>query len=160
MIDSTTFERFVPLAHEWAKAQEEFILAHGIPLGSEQLADARLAGVQEASRVRVLIVDRIPLPEDEELAAAARQSHIITDASRAVAMGYAIVIRADGWRDRELMLHQLVHVAQCERCGGLEPYLLQYLGDRRTCATFTVGIFEEEARGLAREICAGGGVAA
>jgi hypothetical protein len=154
MIDSEKFEGFLPLAYLWARSQEAFVLARGIPLGSEYLADARLAGVQYASRVRVLIVDRIPLPENEELAEAARRSQIITDASRGVTMGYAIIIRADGWGNRELMLHQLVHVAQCERCGGLEPYLNQYLSDRRNCATFTVGLFEEEARRLAREICA------
>jgi hypothetical protein len=154
MIDSEKFQGFLPLAYLWAKSQEDFVLARGVPLASEYLDDARLAGVQHASRVRVLIVDRIPLPENEELAEAARLSQIITDASRGVAMGYAIIIRADGWGDRELMLHQLVHVAQCERCGGLEPYLHQYLSDRRNCATFTAGLFEAEARGLAREICA------
>jgi hypothetical protein len=52
------------------------------------------------------------------------------------------------------MLHQLVHVAQCERSGGLETFVQQYLCDRQTCATFTVGSLEEEARGIAREICA------
>ncbi len=155
MIDPETFESFLSLAYAWAKSQEEFILARGIPLGREAMADAQLVGVQDCSRVRFLIVDRIPLPENEELARTAQSSHIITDASRSVAIGHGIIIRADGWGQRELMLHQLVHVAQCERCGGLEPYLRQYLSDRRTCAAFTVGSFEDEARGMARDICAG-----
>jgi len=46
-----------------------------------------------------------------------------------------------------------VHVAQCERSGGLEAFVEQYLADRTTCADFTVGSLEDEARGLAREIC-------
>ena len=56
---------------------------------------------------------------------------------------------------RELLLHQLVHVAQCERSGGLESFVGEYLSDRRTSPDFSVGSLEDEARGLAREICAG-----
>jgi hypothetical protein len=48
----------------------------------------------------------------------------------------------------------LVHVAQCERSGGLESFVGQYLCDRRTCPDFRLGAFEDEARGLARDICA------
>jgi hypothetical protein len=104
--------------------------------------------------VRVLVVDRIPLPDEPELAEAARGAQIITDASRGVALGHGIIIRADSWQNRELLLHQLVHVAQCERCGGLESFVAEYLSDRRSSPDFSVGSLEDEARGLAREICA------
>jgi hypothetical protein len=153
MIDQQTFEHLLPLACQWAKAQEEFILARGASLGPRQTADARRVGVQDCSRVKVLVVDRIPLPDNVELVEAARSTHIITPASRGVTIGHGIIIRADAWGDRELLLHQFVHVAQCERCGGLQPWIHQYLCNRRTCAKFTIGSFEEEARGLAREIC-------
>lgn len=154
MIDQQTFEHLAPLAYEWAKAQEELILTRGSSLGPRPAADALRVGVQEPARVRVLVVDRIPMPADEELAEAARRTQIITDACRGVAIGHGIIIRADFWGDRELLMHQLVHVAQCERSGGLEPFLHQYLCDRLTCANFTVGSLEEEARRMAREMCA------
>ena len=154
MIDQEKFEHLMSLACQWAATQEAYVLKHGLPLNARQSADARRAGVQDSSRVRVLVVDRISLPEDEELAEAARKAQIITDASRGVAIGHAIIIRADSWQNRELLLHQLVHVAQCERSGGLKPYVEEYLSDRRTCRDFSVGSFEDEARGLAREICA------
>jgi hypothetical protein len=125
-----------------------------VPLAPRQVADARRAGVHDPARVRVLVVDRIPLPDDPELADAARHAQIITDASRAVAIGYGIIIRADSWQNRELLLHQLVHVAQCERAGGLEPFVSEYLFDRRSSRDFSLGALEEEARSLAREICA------
>jgi hypothetical protein len=112
--------------------------------------------VQEPERVRVLVVDRIPLPANEELAEASRLSGIITDASGGVAIGFGIMIRADHWGDRELLLHQLVHVAQCERAGGLQRFVAEYLSDRQTAPGFTVGTIEEEARRTAREICAEG----
>ena len=152
--DEEQFEHLLQLAFEWAKKQEEYILTAGASLGPRHLADARRAGVQNESRVRILVVDRIPLPDNEELAAAARRAHIITDASRAITFGYGIVVRADCWHDRELLLHQFVHVAQYERDGDLEKCLQQYLLDRRDCADFTSGSIEEETRRLAREICA------
>jgi hypothetical protein len=154
VIDQETFEHLLPLAYQWAKTQEDFILACGAPLGPGQTADARRVGVQDCSRVKVLVVDRIPLPDHEELAEAAARTDIITGASRGVAIGHGIIIRADCWGNRELLLHQLVHVAQCERSGGLEPFVEQYLCDRHTCAMFTIGSFEDEARRTAREICA------
>jgi hypothetical protein len=155
MIDQETFENLLPLAYQWAKAQEELVLAHGTPLSPQHIADARLAGVRDCERIRVLIVDRIPLPESGELAEAARRARIITEETRCVGFGHAILIRAEAWGDRELLLHNLVHVAQCERSGGLEQWIRQYLVDRQTSPSFTVGSLEEEARRLAREICAG-----
>lgn len=153
MIDQEKFERLAPLAYQWAKQQEAYILQHGARLGAHQLADASRAGVQDPDRVRILVVDRIPLPDDQELADAARRAQIITDASRGVAIGYGIIIRADSWQNRELLLHQLVHVAQCERCGSLESYVSEYLRDRVSSPAFSFGSLEDEARGLAREIC-------
>jgi hypothetical protein len=151
--DQETFERLSPLAYQWVKAQEEFVLARGASLGPAHTADARRVGVQDCDRVKVLVVDRIPLPDNEELAEAAKRSQIITEASRGMAIGHGIIIRADCWGDRELLLHQLVHVAQCERSGGLESWVQQYLFDRHTSATFTAGALEDEARRTAREIC-------
>src|SRR4051794_31292705 len=107
MIDQKNFDRLAPLACQWAKSQEAYILRHGVPLTRDQLADAERVGVKDRGRVRVLVVDRILLPEDKELADAARHAQIITDCSRAVAIGYGIIIRADSWRNRELLLHNL-----------------------------------------------------
>jgi len=152
-MNEKTFQDLLPLAFQWAKAQEDFVLARGTSLGPRYTEDALHVGVQDCARVRVLVVDRIPMPENRELADAARVGHIITEASRAVAIGHAIIIRADCWSDRELMVHQLVHVAQCERCGGLEPYLGRYLSDRHSCTDFTAGSFEEEARRTAHDLC-------
>jgi hypothetical protein len=154
MIATERFQQLLPAAYQWVKTQEEFILSRGVALTARQTDDARRAGVQNSSRVRVLVVDRIPLPEDPELAEAARLTQIISDKSRAVALGYGIIVRADRWGDRELLVHNLVHVAQYERCGDLEEWVKQYLGDRRDCAKFTAGNLEREACDIARQICA------
>jgi hypothetical protein len=155
VIDQNKFEHLLPLAIQWAKSQELLILEHGTALGGRQIEDAACVGVRNAGRVRLLLVDRIPFPENHELAEAARRAQIITDASRAVTIGHGILIRADSWQDRGLLVHSLVHVAQFERSGGdMESFVEVYLNDRNTCASFTVGALEEEARGMARAICA------
>ena len=153
MIDPETFEHLLPLAYEWAKALEELVLSRGAQLGPRHAVDAQLARIKDISRVRVLVVDRIPPPENRELALAARRLGIISEDTRCMGFGYALVVRADAWNDRELILHNLFHIAQCERVGGLEPWVRRYLNDRTSCADFTIGSLEEEARGLAREIC-------
>lgn len=154
MVDEDTLEQLFPLAYQWAKKQEEVILARGAPLAPEHAADASRVGVQDRSRVRVLVVERLLLPDDDRLAHFARSNIIITSATRGAGIGHGIIIRADCWGDRELLVHQLVHIAQCERSGGLEPFVEQYVRERLTCAHFTIGPLEEEARRTARQICA------
>jgi predicted NBD/HSP70 family sugar kinase len=46
-------------------------------------------------------------------------------------------------------------VAQCERTGDLETFVSEYLLDRRSSRDFSLGALEEEARTMARKICAG-----
>jgi hypothetical protein len=154
MIAEKDFERLALLACQWAKRQEATILEHGVPLTADQIADARRAGVRHPGRIRLLVVGRIPLPEDKELADAARRAQIITDASHGVTFGYGVIIRADNWRNRELLVHQFAHVAQCERSGNLETFVSEYLLDRRSSRDFSLGTLEEEARTMARKICA------
>lgn len=153
MADPKILEQFLPVAYQWARTQEQLILERGAPLTPQHVSDARRAGVQDHSRIRVLVVERLPLPDDEQLAGLARSNNIITSASRGAGIGHGIVIRADCWGDRELLVHQLVHVAQCEQSGGLEQFVQKYLTERLTCAHFTVGPLEDEARRIAREIC-------
>lgn len=154
VVDRETFEHLLPLAYEWTKKQEEFVLGHGNPLGPTHAWDAHLAGVQDCARVRVLVVDRILTPDDPKLAEAARRLRIITEDTRCMGFGHALIVRGDAWNDRELIVHNLVHIAQCERSGGLEQWVRLYLGDRIECPNFTIGSLEEEARRIAHEICA------
>jgi len=160
LVDQETFERLLPLACQWARTQEELILTQGHPLSAGQTADAFEAGVKNCERIRLLIVDRIPIPDDPELAEISIRTQILTPASRAWGIGYGIMVRADSWGDRELLFHNLVHVAQCERVGGVERWVGQYLAERLTCGVFTLGRFEHEARTLAGQICAANAVTA
>jgi hypothetical protein len=57
---------------------------------------------------------------------------------------YGILVRHDWWRDRRLVAHELAHVAQYERLGGIAPFLRVYL---RECLIegYPAGALEQEA---------------
>jgi hypothetical protein len=153
VVDQDTFEHLLQLAYQWVQTQEEFVLKHGSALSTRQMADANLAGVRNPSRVKMLVVDRIPLPDDPQLAEISRRTGVITEDTRCMGFGYALIVRVDAWSDRELILHNLIHIAQCERAGGLQPWCREYLGNRNNSPKFTIGTLEAEARRFAREIC-------
>jgi hypothetical protein len=60
---------------------------------------------------------------------AAAAVEFLTPATRGLALRYGIFIRADCWRERGLIAHELAHTGQYERLGGIEPFLRQYLGE-------------------------------
>ena len=142
------FETLLPLAVKWAAEEEQHILLEGVPLSENEIADAKAVGVQEPQRVRLLQVATVPRPSDPQLAAAADAMQFLTPATRGLTLHHGIFIRADCWRERSLIVHELVHTAQYEQRGGIEPFLRQYL---RECLTvgYSEAPLEEEAIDLA-----------
>jgi hypothetical protein len=121
------FENLLPLAVKWATQQEERILRDGAPLSEQEICDARAVGVDKPDGVRVLRVKTIPRPEDPVLKAACDAIDFLTPATRGLTLQHGIFVRSDCWRDRGLIAHELVHVAQYERLGGILPFLRKYL---------------------------------
>ncbi len=58
---------FLPLVVRWAEAKEDMILKQGRPLSEEALRDAVTAGVKHPEKIRILAVEKIPLPENPML---------------------------------------------------------------------------------------------
>src|ERR1051326_6248924 len=121
------FENLLPLAAAWATEQEQEILRDGVPLSSEEIDDAGAVGIQDPNRVRLLRVDTIPRPAQPQLKAACDAIDFLTPATRGLTLGHGIFVRSDCWRDRLLVVHELVHVAQYEKLGGIHPFLRRYL---------------------------------
>ena len=140
----TQFEALLPLAAAWATEQQENILLEGVPLGELELADAYAIGVKAPERVRLLSVETIPRPSHPQLRAACDAIDFLTPATRGLTLGYGIFIRADCWRDRLLVLHELAHTAQYERLGGIDSFLRKYLFE---CVTigYPAAPLEQEA---------------
>jgi hypothetical protein len=121
------FENLLPLAVEWATEQEQRILREGVPLLHQEISDARAVGVEKPEGIRLLCVETIPQPEDAVLKAACDAIDFLTPATRGLTLQRGIFVRFDCWRNRGLIAHELVHVAQYERLGGILPFLRKYL---------------------------------
>jgi len=121
------FDRLLPLAVSWVGKQERRMLRIGVPLNEQELADAKTIGVAEPERVRLVQLDRVPFPTDPLLKAAATAIQFLTPKTCGLTLRYGIFVRSDCWRDRALIAHELVHVMQYERFGGILPFLRQYL---------------------------------
>ena len=138
------FDALLPLAATWATEQEQEILRDGVLLSLEEIADAHTIGVNEPDRVRLLRVETIPRPMQPQLRAACDAIDFLTPATRGLTLGHGIFIRSDCWRDRSLIVHELVHVAQYERLGGILPFLRSYLYECLTVG-YSVSPLEQEA---------------
>src|SRR5689334_22678889 len=146
------FERLLPLAVTWATEEEQTILREGAPLSEKEICDARAIGVQSPHRVRLLQVKMIPRPSHPELKAACDAIDFLTPATRGLTLGYGIFIRSDCWRDRLLVVHELAHVAQYERFGGILPFLRKYLFQCLTME-YAASPLELEAIAAAARVC-------
>ena len=156
MVDRQTIinqlEEFLPLAVHWATDQERRVLCEGMGLSEIEMTDAKAIGVRNPERVRLLRVDSIPVPAHPMLRAAAASINFLTAAPRGLALENGIFIRADHWRDRALIAHELVHTAQFQRLGGILPFLQTYIFQ---CATvgYPNAPLELEAIATAARIC-------
>lgn len=150
-----TFEQFralLPLASQWAQEQEQTILRHGATLSLAEADDARAIGVMHPGRVRLLKVEHIPIPDHPSLRAASEATQLISPLTGGLTVRYGIFIRADWWRERRLIVHELVHTSQYERLGGFEPFLQQYLFECLTLGYPDAPMEQEAIETTAREV--------
>ena len=148
---TSRLEILLPFAADWAAEQEQRILRDGVELSEQQTSYAKLAGVKEPERVRLLHVEAIPAPTHPLLSAAYSAINLPGATPRGLTLGYGIFIRADCAEDRHLLIHELAHTSQYERFGGIVPFLKKYLLE-----CFTLGYrsspLELEANSLATRI--------
>jgi hypothetical protein len=151
----TTLDRIedlLPIAAQWAGEQERRVLCEGVRLNEIEVGDAKAIGVRNPERVRLLRVEMVPVPAHPMLRTAAASMNFLTAAPRGLALNYGIFVRADYWRDRALIAHELVHILQYQRLGGILPFLQTYI-----CQCATVGYpnapLELEAIATAARIC-------
>jgi len=147
------FEELLPLAVAWATEQEQEIFRAGVSLSGEETADALAIGVKEPARVRLLRIETIPRPTQPQLRAACDAIDFLTPATHGLTLGHGIFIRSDCWRDRSLIVHELVHVAQYETFGGILPFLRNYLLECLTVG-YSAAPLEQEAIAIAARVCA------
>ncbi len=116
----------LPRAIAWVEAQEAQVLRAGAGLSTEGADLARSVGVRRPERIRVSLVDQIPLPDDPELREAALEAGLIGPDTRGITFGYAIYIRSDH-DEPGLLWHECRHVHQYEEAGSIAAFLPVYL---------------------------------
>jgi hypothetical protein len=119
--------RLFPLACAWAEQQSAHILSLGVPLSEPQFALARLVDVQHPDLVRVLAVPNIPAPPEPTLQAACEQLHFLGPDTTGLTLGSGIFLKQGLEQDRQLLAHELRHVAQYEQFPSIVAYLAVYL---------------------------------
>jgi hypothetical protein len=146
------FETLLPLAVTWATEQEKKIVCEGVRLSEKEMGDARAIGVQNPNHIRLLQVETIPRPSQPQLRAACDAIDFLTPATRGLTLGHGIFIRSNCWGDRLLVVHELAHVAQYERLGGIVPFLCLYLYECLTVG-YSASPLELEAIAVAARVC-------
>jgi hypothetical protein len=152
MIIPKRFEVLLPAACQWATENEAKILELGISLSEPQLSDAELISVSHSEDVRLLEVDEIPKPDHPELQRLNNEIGFITDGTQGLTLGHGIYIRRGAMQDRELIVHELVHVAQYEQLGGIRTFLIRYLM-QCLAVGYKNAPMETIAKRMVRKIC-------
>jgi hypothetical protein len=117
----------LPRAVAWAEAQSQSILEEGTALSAAELALARSVGVRSPELIRVGVVDRIPLPYDVRLRAAAHQAGLLAPGTLGLTLGYAVLVRRGHEARPRLLSHEFRHVYQYECAGSIASFLPVYL---------------------------------
>jgi len=129
----------------WVRRRQASILRRGVPLDSAQRELARALGIAEVARVRVERAAVVPTLLPGWTIGFAQRAGWTSLSIAGMTLGYGIVIREDCCDDFRLLAHELAHVSQYERLGGVTGFLRCYL---RECAWYgyPYGALECEAR--------------
>lgn len=119
-------QELLPAAEQFMAENQAEALEKGVALTASQLELAKRIGVQQPESVRLYYVDRLPMPTDPRLEAAARRFGYSSPFIQANTFGYGIWIEHDAKGDKELLAHELIHVRQTEQL-GMEAMVRQYL---------------------------------
>jgi hypothetical protein len=148
MVTPDIVERYIPKALQWANEMQKDILERGQRLLPENRKDAEAIGIRGIDDVRVLLLDKIPLPNDPGLQQLALGTGLITDETAGMAFGNGIVLK-NGSYNRRLIAHELGHVMQYERFGGIKAFLIEYVKEVAFPPGYPNGPLEREASRIA-----------
>lgn len=112
--------QIIGMVGRWAEETEMVGLRAGIRLKGEGKLIATRAGVKSLGLVRVVYCDALPVPSNNALYQLGRQLGVFADTHIGLTIGHAVFLkRGPELRDNGILAHELMHVAQVERLGGL-----------------------------------------
>ncbi len=123
---ASVLPKLLPQAIEWMELCSAEILSKGKPLTGAGIKVARSVGVLEPEKIRVELVENLPLPDDQMLRDVALQAGLLGPDMNGVTFGYGIYACTDRVTNR-LITHECRHVSQCESAGSIAAFLPVYL---------------------------------
>jgi hypothetical protein len=123
---ATVLPKLLPQAIEWVELRSAEILSRGKPLTAAGIRIASSVGVLDPKRIRVELVEILPLPDDQMLRDVALQTGLIDPDMAGGAFGYGIYACKNQATNR-LLAHECRHVFQYEVVGTIAAFLAAYL---------------------------------
>jgi hypothetical protein len=123
---TSALSSLLPAAIAWVEQRETEILSLGNPLSESELSLARNVGVSFPEKVRIMFVDRLPLPDDPQLRQVALNAGLLGPTMIGLTLGYGIYL-CKGTSSLRLLSHECRHVYQYEQAGSIAAYLPNYL---------------------------------
>lgn len=134
----------LPSAISWVKEQSALILNTGGPLDDLGIRLARSVGVSYPEKIRISVVQQLPLPNDPLLREVALQTGLLGPDMIGVTFGYGVYI-CEGNISNQLISHECRHVYQYEAAGSIDAFLPVYLHQIATVGYYDAP-FEVDAR--------------
>jgi len=122
-----TFDDLWNSVSRWADEQEKTICSLGRALTSAEIEIAKKVGVRVPEKIRVLILPRIPFPEDPKIQEIGAKVGLTAERSGALTLHYGIFMRADQAHLTGIWPHEFRHVAQYECFGSIKNFMFFYL---------------------------------
>ena len=151
MITPEIVEQYFPKAVQWVTEMEKAILERGQALLPQSRKDAEAIGIRRIDDVRIAVFRAIPLPNDPGLRQLAQETGLISDSTAGMTFGHGIALK-NGAFDRRLIAHELSHVMQYERSGGIEAFLKDYVKEIAFPPGYPNGPLEREAELIAHSV--------
>ncbi len=118
----TALPYLLPGAIAWAEALAGEVTASGMSLDDSSMALARAVGVQQPERIRISLVESLPLPDEPTLREVALQTGLLGPGMVGLTLGYSVFI-CKGHLTPRLLSHEFRHVYQYEQHGSISAFL-------------------------------------
>jgi len=119
-------DRFFPAVLDWFNLTEADLRPFGRPLSVREQETARKLGVEYPEDVRVLVVQKLPIPSDPELKREAERYGLGSFFEMGRTMGHVILLKPRVADNASVLVHELVHVSQFDRLGR-NAFLRRYI---------------------------------
>jgi hypothetical protein len=116
----------LPKTLAWANEQSQQGLAVGRVLTPREIEDAGLVGVAAPEKIRLALVDEVPMPDDPMLREVVIRTGLLNQDIAGLTLGYAIFI-TPRHLSRRLLTHECRHVHQYEMAGSIDQFMPEYL---------------------------------